>query len=155
MLSSAVALSFFYYVIEFVGLSAVTLHVCLKNALDLHVVSIAKLYVIMNLNLKKIVLFCRAERVNIYHCLGEFSRRNIYDIFLIVYPENNLYHLCKLSPFQKVCFETTKFQKGVKFFTLRVELFLEGMQTNFDRFISFRECIHFLKMAAAVQRIQS
>ena len=49
--SSTVALSFFYYVIKFVGESAETLLVCLINILDLHVVSIAKLYVIKNLNL--------------------------------------------------------------------------------------------------------
>ena len=45
------ALSFFNNVIESVGLSAVTLLLCLINALGLHVVSIAKLYVIKNLNL--------------------------------------------------------------------------------------------------------
>ena len=49
--SSTVALSFFYYVIKFVGESAETLLVCLINVLDLHVVTIAKLYVIKNLNL--------------------------------------------------------------------------------------------------------
>ena len=37
---------FLLYVIRFVGVSAVTLLVCLINVLDLHVVSIAKLYVI-------------------------------------------------------------------------------------------------------------
>ena len=47
--SSTVVLSFFYYIIRFVGVSAVTLLVCLINVLDLHVVSIAKLYVIKNL----------------------------------------------------------------------------------------------------------
>ena len=47
--SSTVALSFFYYIIRFVGVSAVTLLVCLINVLDLQVVSIAKLYVIKNL----------------------------------------------------------------------------------------------------------
>ena len=40
----------FYYIIRFV-VSAVTFLVCLINVLDLHVVSIAKLYVIKNLNL--------------------------------------------------------------------------------------------------------
>ena len=50
-LSPTVALSFFYYIIRFVGVSAVTLLVCLINVPDLHVVSIAKLYVIKNLNL--------------------------------------------------------------------------------------------------------
>ena len=49
--SSTVALSFFYCVIRFVGVSALTLLVCLMNVLDLHVVSIAKLYPIKNLNL--------------------------------------------------------------------------------------------------------
>ena len=49
--SPTVALSFFYYIIRFVGVSAVTLLVCLINGPDLHVVSIAKLYVIKNLNL--------------------------------------------------------------------------------------------------------
>ena len=49
--SSTVVLSFIYYIIRFVGISAVTLLVCLINVLDLHVVSIAKLYVIKNLNL--------------------------------------------------------------------------------------------------------
>ena len=49
--SPTVALSFFYYIIRFVGVSAVTLLVCLINVPDLHVVSIAKLYVIKNLNL--------------------------------------------------------------------------------------------------------
>ena len=44
-LSSTVALSFFYYIIRFVGVSAVTLLVCLINVPDLHVVSIAKRYV--------------------------------------------------------------------------------------------------------------
>ena len=48
--SSIVALSLFHYVIKFVGVSAVTILVCLINVLDLHVVSIAKLYVIKNLN---------------------------------------------------------------------------------------------------------
>ena len=48
--SSTVALSFIHYVIESVGLSTVTLLVCLINALDLHV-SIAKLYVKKHLNL--------------------------------------------------------------------------------------------------------
>ena len=43
--------SFFYYIIRFVGVSAVTLLVCLINVPNLHVVSIAKLYVIKNLNL--------------------------------------------------------------------------------------------------------
>ena len=42
----------FYCVIESVGLSAVTLLVCLINALQ--VVSLAKLYVIKNLNLNLI-----------------------------------------------------------------------------------------------------
>ena len=50
VLFSTVVLSFFYYIIKFV-VSAVTLLVCLINVLDLHVVSIAKLYVIKNLNL--------------------------------------------------------------------------------------------------------
>ena len=44
--SSTVALSFFHYVIRFVGLSAVTLLICLINALP--VVSLAKLYVMMS-----------------------------------------------------------------------------------------------------------
>ena len=37
--------SLFYYVIKFVGLTALTLLICLINALDLHVLSIAKQYV--------------------------------------------------------------------------------------------------------------
>ena len=45
-ISSTVALSFFHYVIRFVGLSAVTLLICLINALP--VVSLAKLYVMMS-----------------------------------------------------------------------------------------------------------
>ena len=45
-LSSIVDLCFFYYVIKFVGISAVMLLVCLINVLDLHVVTIAKLFVI-------------------------------------------------------------------------------------------------------------
>ena len=49
--SPTVALSFFYFIIRFVGVSAVTLLVCLINGPDLHVVGIAKLYVIKNLNL--------------------------------------------------------------------------------------------------------
>ena len=52
-LSPTVALSFFYYIIRFVGVSAVTLLVCLINVPDLHVVSIAKLYVIKNNNNNK------------------------------------------------------------------------------------------------------
>ena len=47
-LSPTVALSFFYYIIRSVGVSAVTLLVYLINVPDLHVVSIAKLYVIKN-----------------------------------------------------------------------------------------------------------
>ena len=48
--SSTVALSFFYQVFKFVGVSAETLLVYLINVLDLHVVIIAKLYVTNNLN---------------------------------------------------------------------------------------------------------